>query len=79
MQDKVKTNQVSNSNRLLSRKEVARCLRISESTLAAWQSKKNGHLPVVKVGRLVRYRICDLQDFIQSRTIDPASRAENNR
>lgn len=55
--------------RLLSRKEAAELLGIKEITLAIWKSTKRHQLPVVKVGRLVRYRLSDLHDFIERRTV----------
>ena len=54
--------------RLLNRKEAAEFLGIKEMTLAIWQSTKRYGLPVVKVGRLVRYRRSDLLTFIENRT-----------
>lgn len=56
--------------RLLSRKEAAELLGIKEITLAIWKSTKRHQLPVVKVGRLVRYRLSDLHDFIERRTVN---------
>ena len=44
-----------NAHRLLSRKEAADFLGVKEITLAIWQSTKRYKIPVVKVGRLVRY------------------------
>jgi len=62
---------VSQENyRLLSRKEAAEFLGIKEITLAIWKSTKRHQLPVVKVGRLVRYRLSDLHDFIERRTVN---------
>jgi excisionase family DNA binding protein len=57
-----------NYQRLLNRKEAAEFLGIKEMTLAIWQSTKRYGLPVVKVGRLVRYRRSDLLAFIENRT-----------
>ena len=57
-------------NRLLSRKEAAEFLGVKVITLAVWKSSKRHNIPVVKVGRLVRYRIGDLLDFIEKRTIN---------
>ncbi|MEN8237264.1 MAG: helix-turn-helix domain-containing protein [Pseudomonadota bacterium] len=56
------------SYRLLNRKEAAEILGVKKSTLAAWKCTRRHHIPVVKVGRLVRYRYSDLQDFIERRT-----------
>lgn len=59
-----------NPNELLSRKEAAKLLGVKEITLAVWKSTKRYDLPVVKVGRLVRYRRSDLMDFINRRTVN---------
>jgi excisionase family DNA binding protein len=57
------------SARLLSRKEAAELLGVKVDTLAVWQSTQRYHIPVVKVGRLARYRYSDLLDFIERRTV----------
>lgn len=52
--------------KLLTRKEAADYLRLKKSTLDAWAHKGGG--PVfIKVGRLCRYRLEDLEAFIESR------------
>ena len=55
---------------LLSRREAADYLGIAEQTLAVWKCSKRHYLPVVKVGRLVKYRVADLDQFLQRNTID---------
>ena len=57
-------------NRLLTRKEAAAYLGVKELTLALWKSTKRYDLPVVKVGRLAKYRYGDLLDFIEMRTVN---------
>ena len=59
-----------NQHRLLSRKEAADFLGVKEITLAIWQSSRRYKLPVVKVGRLVKYRIEDLLEFVEQRTVN---------
>ena len=54
---------------LLNRTEAASYLGIQPQTLSVWLSTKRYPLPVVKVGRSVRYRLSDLKTFLQSRTI----------
>lgn len=49
---------------LLSRKEAAKYLGISEQTLAIWKCTKRYDLPFVKIGRLIKYRKADLDGFI---------------
>ncbi|MHC4520305.1 MAG: helix-turn-helix domain-containing protein [Planctomycetota bacterium] len=48
---------------LLSPREAARALRISERTL--FSLTKNGDVPCVRIGRLVRYAPSALQDWIE--------------
>ena len=58
------------SPELLTRKEAAAYLGgISPKTLAVWKSTKRYRLPMVKVGRLVRYRKTDLDVFLEERTL----------
>ncbi len=54
---------------LLSRREAAAYLGITERTLAVWACVKRYNLPYVKIGRLVKYRRSDLDTFIEKRTI----------
>ncbi len=54
---------------LLSRKEAALYLGVTEQTLAVWKCTKRYNLPVVKVGRLVKYKKSDLDQFIKIRTL----------
>ena len=54
---------------LLTRKEAAAYLGISEQTLAVWKCTGRYNLPCVKTGRLVKYRKADLDAFITKRTV----------
>lgn len=54
---------------LLSREEAAEYLGVSAKTLATWHCRKRYALPVVKLGRAVKYRVSDLEKFIESRTV----------
>ena len=51
--------------KLLTRREASDFLGIQENTLAVWATNKRYKLPFYKVGRLVKYRISDLEKFIQ--------------
>lgn len=54
---------------LLTRPEAAEYLSLAVQTLAVW-SMTGKHLPVVRMGtRAVRYRISDLDEFIEKQTI----------
>lgn len=59
-----------NPNRLLSRKEAADFLGVKEVTLAIWKCTQRNDLPVVKVGRLAKYRYGDLLEFVERQTIN---------
>ncbi|MDB2415183.1 helix-turn-helix domain-containing protein [Rickettsiales bacterium] len=53
---------------LLTRKEAAEFLGVKENTLAVWLTTRRYDLPVVKVGRLCKYRKSDLLDFLDKQT-----------
>jgi len=53
---------------LLSRKQAAEYLGVKENTLAIWACNKRYSLPVIKVGRLCKYRVSDLDKFLNERT-----------
>ena len=53
---------------LLSRNEAANYLGVKKSTLAVWASTKRYPLPIVKIGRLCKYRLKDLNSFIVRNT-----------
>ena len=55
----------SNSNQLLTRKQAADFLGVKEATLAHWKCTGRYNLPSVKIGRLVKYCLNDLENFIQ--------------
>ncbi len=52
---------------LMTPEEVADYLAVSVETLNVWRSTKRYNLPYVKAGRLVRYRMQDLEAFVTSR------------
>lgn len=53
---------------LLSPEEAATYLGIVENTLSVWRSTGRYNLPYIKVGRLVKYRIADLEEFLARNT-----------
>jgi predicted DNA-binding transcriptional regulator AlpA len=53
--------------RLLTREQAAEILGVLPQTLAVWFSTRRYDLPVVHVGRSVRYRESDILAFIESR------------
>jgi len=52
------------TDRLMDQKEVASLLGVSVKTLECWRWKKHGPR-FIKVGRLARYRMSDVMDFVQ--------------
>ncbi|MDA9818248.1 helix-turn-helix domain-containing protein [Flavobacteriaceae bacterium] len=55
-------------NQLLSRRQASEYLGVKENTLAIWACNKRYGLPVIKVGRLCKYRLSDLDKFLDERT-----------
>ena len=60
-------NLLHSKDKLLTSEEAAEQLGVTLSTLCVWRSTKRYPLPYIKVGRLVRYRVEDLEDFLQQR------------
>ena len=58
---------------LLTPQEVAARLGVSTTTLSTWRCTKRYPLPYVKVGRLVRYRLADVEDFELARLQEMAA------
>lgn len=51
---------------------AAKALGVTPGTLNVWRCTGRYPLPFVKVGRSVRYRVRDLERFIDSRTVGVA-------
>lgn len=49
-------------------RDAALVLGVKTSTLAVWRSTGRYGLPYMKVGRLIRYRVSDLADFLEKFT-----------
>ncbi len=64
---------VANLPALLTREQAAEHLGIRPQTLAVWHTTGRYRLPVIKVGRCVRYRRVDLDAFLDRRTITHGS------
>lgn len=52
----------------VSDKQAADVLGVKASTLAVWRSTGRYALPFIKAGRLIRYRVSDLAEFMARRT-----------
>ncbi|MBN8828182.1 MAG: helix-turn-helix domain-containing protein [Sphingobacteriia bacterium] len=63
---------------LIDSEELAKILGIKKNTLSIWKCTKRYNLPVVKVGRLVRYRLADVEKFIQDNTHQLSNNGESN-
>ncbi len=59
---------MDNDRRLLTRAETAELLGLKVQTLACW-AVSGKHLPFVKVGRSVRYKRDDVEQFIERQTV----------
>jgi excisionase family DNA binding protein len=58
---------------LLTPTRAAELLGVSTNTLACWRSTKRYPLGFVRVGARVRYRVSDLERFINSRAEKPGA------
>lgn len=56
----------------LTEHEVSARTGLSLSTLRAHRHKRRG-LPYIKIGRSVRYRLCDLEEYLFEHRIDPST------
>ena len=54
---------------LLTRNQAAEYLGVTPQTLAVWASTRRYNLPVIKMGRLAKYKLSDLDAFINSRSV----------
>jgi excisionase family DNA binding protein len=60
---------------LLDEKQAAEYLTLSPGTLSVWRSTGRYALPFVKVGRMVRYRLSDLDAWLAARGRDSGATA----
>jgi len=58
------------SKELLDDKQAAAKLTVTPGTLSVWRSTGRYALPFIKVGRKVRYRLTDLDKWLEQRTRD---------
>jgi hypothetical protein len=61
--------QTKESDRLLTESQTAEMLGVAGQTLGVWRSSKRYNLRYIKVGRNVRYRLRDVEAFLDSRTV----------
>ena len=60
----------TSQSRLLTPRQTAEFLGLTEGTLATWRCVQRYRLPYIKVGRRVMYRRDDIEKFISSRCVD---------
>jgi len=54
---------------LIDTREAATRLQVTPETLAVWRCTRRYPLKFVKVGRKVRYRPADIEEFLDKRTM----------
>ncbi len=57
---------------LVSEREAAKILGCTVSCLRAWRTRRIG-VPHYRVGRLCRYRVSDLQEYLTQHRVDPGA------
>ena len=62
-----------NTDRYLNDVEASKLLSISPQTLRNWRHLGIGP-PYIKKGRMIRYRVKDLHEFMSSGRVDPKTR-----
>ena len=53
---------------LLNPREASIYLGVKRDTLAVWRVNRRYDLPYIKVGRLIKYRLSDLDNWLRDRT-----------
>lgn len=59
----------TNVSSLLSSDEAAAFLGIAPQTLAQWRCTHRQAIPYLKIGKLVKYKLADLQAFLERNTV----------
>jgi excisionase family DNA binding protein len=72
-------NDVKSLDRLLTTKEIAETWGFKDQTLRVWRCTGRNRLPFVKVGGAVRYRLCDVEKYLNDNTaLSTAELAQRN-
>jgi predicted DNA-binding transcriptional regulator AlpA len=58
-----------NINQLLSPRQAAEILCLKEATLAQFRWRGDKRLPWVKLGKSIRYKLADIEAFIERSTV----------
>jgi excisionase family DNA binding protein len=59
------------TERYLTTIEAAELLGIAPNTLEVWRSTRRVAIPYYKVGRVVRYRVSDVEKFLDQHAVRP--------
>jgi len=60
---------LTTDDRLIDPDEAAKILGTTPGTLSVWRCTKRYPLRYIRVGRRVRYRLADIEAFIESRAV----------
>jgi len=66
---------VATSKELLDERQAAAKLQVTPGTLSVWRSTGRYALPFIKVGRKVRYRVSELDLWLERRTRESGATA----
>jgi len=58
------------NEKLLNRRQAAEKIGVSEQTLS--ELRRQGHLQALRIGRVFRYRMCDLENFVKANSVNPS-------
>jgi excisionase family DNA binding protein len=64
---------------LLSTEEAARRLDVTPGTLMVWRCTKRYPLKFIRIGRKVRYRAADVEEFLKERTVSGVAEQDSGR
>ncbi len=64
---------MTEATKLLTPKETAKYLGVREQTLATWRCSARYGLPFIRIGRSVKYRLSDVENWLKSRTVGAAA------
>lgn len=56
------------NDKLLNSQQTSDFLGITKDTLAVWRTTKRYPIPYIKVGHLIKYKLSDLERWLDSRT-----------
>lgn len=63
----------TNTTKLLTPREAAEYLGVRADSLAVWRCTGRYPLPFIRVGRSIKYRASDLEQFLCDRTVIPTA------